>query len=107
MARGRHTSLSVSLCSEDRSTLESWLRCTTMASGLVKRARIILGVADGISVTAISQSIPISRRLVYKWAERFLVDGIDGLRDKPRSGCDPTFSPRSCRSRRQDGVRAA
>lgn len=108
MAHGRHSSLKISLCPADRSTLEGWLRSTTLSAGLVRRARIVLAIAaGGLSVTAVSQAIPISRRLVYKWAERFLADGIDGLRDKPRPGRKPTFSPRGSHSCGQDRLRAA
>jgi hypothetical protein len=31
-------------------------------------------------------TIGISRRFVYKWAQRFLVRGVEGLADKPSRG---------------------
>jgi hypothetical protein len=107
MARGRKTSLDLSLTLEQRLTLESWLRSTTVSAGLVKRARIILAVADKTPVSDIARSIPISRRLVYKWVERFRAKGPVGLQDAPRSGRPPVFSPGGGGARGQDGLRAA
>ena len=107
MARGRKTSLVLTLTQEQRITLESWLRSTTVSAGLVKRARIILAVADKTPVSDIARSVPVSRRLVYKWVERFQASGPAGLRDAPRSGRPPVFSPRGGGARGQDGLRAA
>ena len=46
--RGRRTSLRVVLTPEERNELERRLRCTTTPSGLARRSRVILGVADGL-----------------------------------------------------------
>ena len=107
MARGRKTSLVLSLTQEQRLTLESWLRSTTVSAGLVKRARIILAIADKTTVSDIVRSLPLSRRLVYKWVERFQASGPAGLHDAPRSGRPPVFSPGGGRARGQDRLRAA
>ena len=93
MARGRKTQLSISLKKEDRKILQSWQRSTTISAGLSKRAHIICALDSGLSITEVSQSVPISRRLVYKWINRFCTEGVAGLYDKPRSGRKPTFSP--------------
>ena len=96
MGRGQTTSLNVAICAEDRRVLESWQRSTTIPVGLAKRGRIILVLATGTSVTDTARTVGIARRLVYKWANRFLSEGIPGLHDKPRPGRKPVFSPR-CR----------
>ena len=107
MARGAKTSLSITLSSDDRRTLESQQRSTSVRAGLARRGRIILCIADGLPVVETARRVGISRRLVYKWVERFRAEGIDGLQDKPRPGRPPTFSPRARRARGQDRVRAA
>ena len=40
----------------------------------------------GIPITHIAKTVGISRRFVYKWAKRFLQDGLEGLADKPGRG---------------------
>ena len=86
MARGRKTTLIVRLAAEERETLLSWQRATKIAAGRAKRGRIILLVADGVTITDVATAVSISRRFVYKWVNRFLQEGIDGLSDKPGRG---------------------
>jgi len=107
MARGRKTSLHFNISSLDRETLQRWQRSPSIPAGQAKRARLIILLADGMSVTDTAGMAGIARRLVYKWAHRFMLEGIRGLSDRPRPGRPPVFSPRSGRSSGQDGVRAA
>jgi transposase len=86
MARGRKTSLTIRLTPAQRQTLLAWQRATTIAAGCARRGLIILLVADGMPITAIAAKVGISRRFVYKWVQRFLEQGIEGLVDKPRPG---------------------
>ena len=83
MARGRKTSLSITLTPEERRTLLAWQRSTTIRMGLVRRARVILLLADGVSITDIAAMVGISRRHLYKWVGRFLAQRVEGLEDKP------------------------
>ena len=93
MARGRKTSLTIRLTPAERQTLLAWQRATTIRAGLRRRARMILLVADGVSITAIAAMVGISRRYVYKWAQRFLEQGVEGLADKPGRGRVPRQAP--------------
>ena len=86
MARGRKTSLTITLTPAERRTLLAWQRATTIHAGLRRRARMILLVADGGPITEIAATIGISRRFVYKWAQRFLAQGVEGLANKPGRG---------------------
>jgi transposase len=86
MARGRKTHLTITLTAEERRTLRAWLRSTTIRSGLLRRARMILLLADGRTITDIAARVGISRRFVYKWAQRFLEQRVEGLIDKPGRG---------------------
>ena len=86
MARGRKTSLSIRLTPEERHTLLSWQRSTTIPAGRARRGRIILQLADGMPISHIATTVGISRRFIYKWAQRFMQYGLDGLTDKPGRG---------------------
>jgi Homeodomain-like domain len=72
MARGRITSLTISLTPTERQTLLAWQRATTIAAGRARRGRIILLVADRMSISDVAATVGISRRFVYKWVQRFL-----------------------------------
>jgi biotin operon repressor len=86
MARGRTTSLTLRLTPAERWTLLTWQRAPNIRAGLVRRARIILLLADGVSITAIAATVGLSRRHVYKWVQRFRQEGLAGLHDKPGRG---------------------
>src|SRR5919109_3789086 len=86
MARGRTTTLTVRLTPTQRRTLLAWQRATTIRAGLARRGRIILLVADRRSISDVAATVGISRRFVYKWVQRFLEKGLEGLADKPGRG---------------------
>jgi transposase len=86
MARGRKTSLMIRLTPGQRRTLLAWQRATTMAAGRARRARMILLLAEGMPITDIAATVGISRRFVYKWVQRFLDKGMDGLVNKREVG---------------------
>jgi hypothetical protein len=86
LARGRKTALTLHLTPAERQTLRAWQRATTIPAGLARRGRIILLLADGMTITAIMKTVGISRRFVYKWVQRFLEQGVEGLVDKPGRG---------------------
>jgi DDE superfamily endonuclease/winged helix-turn helix protein len=76
----------LALNDQDRATLESWTRASTVSAGQRERALIVLAVADGAGVSSAARSLGLSRPTVIKWRERFLADGLAGLGDLPRSG---------------------
>jgi transposase len=82
MARGRKTALTIRLTPAQRRTLLAWQRATTIAAGYARRGRIILLVADGMAIATVATTVGISRRFVYKWVQRFLEKGVDGLANK-------------------------
>lgn len=93
MARGRHSSLTITLTQEEQKELEHWTRSTTMPAGQVRRARLILLVAHGLPLSQVARTVGLRRRFVYKWADRFLKHRLDGLVDAPGRGQKPVFSP--------------
>ncbi len=76
---------------QDRATLESWTRSSTVSAGQRERALIVLAVAEGASVSGAARSLGVSRPTVIKWRDRFAVDGVDGLADLARSGRPKTI----------------
>jgi hypothetical protein len=86
MPRGRKTALTIHLTPAERQALLAWQRFPTLPAGLVRRGRIILLVSEGTPIVEIAQAVGISRRHVYKWVQRFLAQGLEGLADKPGRG---------------------
>lgn len=70
----------------DRAELEGWLRSRSMPAGLVKRARIVLLAAQGVSNQEIAQRVGASRTTVIQWRNRYQARGLPGLEDRERSG---------------------
>jgi hypothetical protein len=86
MARGRQTSLTLRLTPTERRTLLTWQRATTIRAGLVRRARLILLLADGVPITEIAATVGLSRRHAYKWIQRFMQEGLVEMHEKPGRG---------------------
>jgi len=86
MARERRTSLTIRLTAKERQTLLAWQRATTIPAGHARRGRIILLMADGVPISHIADMVGINRRFVYKWVQRFLQAGLEGLADQPGRG---------------------
>jgi predicted transcriptional regulator len=83
----------VDLGDQERATLEALTRRTTVAVGLVRRARMILLAADGMPLDRIAREVGADRTIVRTWVDRYRAGGLDGVRDRPRSGRPRTFSP--------------
>jgi hypothetical protein len=92
MPRGRKTSLTIRLTPAQHQTLLAWQRATTIPAGQARRGRIMLLLADGVTITATAATVGMSRRHTYKWIQRFLQEGLEGLHDKPRR--DRRIEPR-------------
>lgn len=83
--QGRKTGIHVILTPEERTIMLAWQRATTMPVGPVRRARILLLLEDGMSVSEIARVIGINRRYIYKWVQRFLTQGVAGLANQTRA----------------------
>lgn len=71
---------------EERATLERWVRRRSSAQALALRAGIVLDCASGMSNTAAARRQRVSKQMVGKWRSRFVRDGVAGLLDEPRCG---------------------
>jgi len=78
---------------DERAALERVTRRTTEAAGLVRRARIVLLVADGLPLDQVGREVGVRANVVRTWADRYRVGGLAALQDRPRSGRPRTFSP--------------
>ena len=85
MGRGRPMK-PVVLSAELRQEMESLGGSRTLPHGHVRRARIVLMAADGLSNGAIAQKVGLSPQSVSKWRNRFLQQGLMGLYDERRPG---------------------
>src|SRR5664279_4061849 len=71
---------------EGRAELGRIVRSSTARAGLVARAQIVLGAAEGRSAAEIGRLVGCSVNTAQKWRARYEQDGIAGLGDLPRSG---------------------
>ena len=86
MARGRRTSLTICLTAKERRTLLAWQRSSTVPARHARRGQVILLVARRMPISHLADTVGVSRRFVYKWVQRFLQEGVEGLADKPGRG---------------------
>jgi transposase len=75
----------VRLRAKERKMLEARCRAPSTPQGEVKRARIVLLAADGLSTRAIAKEVGVQPRIVSKWRHRFADHGLGGLVDQPRA----------------------
>ena len=83
----------IELDAPSRAALEGVVRRTTAEAGLVRRARIVLLVAEGKPLDQIARQLGVRPNVVRTWADRYRAGGLDALEDRPRSGRPRTFSP--------------
>jgi transposase len=70
---------------EDAAVLRAWISAGP-AAATARRAMIVLLAGDGLGPGAIAERVGCSKQTAITWRERFRADGLDGLRDAPRSG---------------------
>jgi transposase len=76
----------VRLTASERGILEAEARRGTTEFRVGFRARVILMLAEGLSVTEVARRLSTTRVTVRQWRDRFLAWDLDGLKDRPRSG---------------------
>ncbi len=82
------------LSPEDRATLEGWVADRNTPQKLVWRARIVLMSAAREGTAAIMRAVGKSKPSVWRWQERYLAQGIEGLaRDATRPGRIAPLTP--------------
>jgi len=76
----------VSLSTEEREQLESWIRKGSAEQRLVERARIVLESAAGRTNKRIARRLKLREATVSKWRTRFARQRTAGIVDAPRRG---------------------
>ena len=88
------TGISLTVGSFDRLCLAGVVRDRSAAQKHVWRAAIILLSADGVGTHEIMRRTGKSKTCVWRWQERFMEEGVDGLlRDKTRPPRIPPLDP--------------
>ena len=81
------------LSSEERSDLQQVLRSTNLPAGIVRRVRVLLLLADSVSVRKIQAHTGMSPRRALAWKRNWQQKGLDGLLDAPRAGRPKRLTP--------------
>ena len=77
--------IEIEVTAADRARLEAIVTDRNSPQKHVWRARIILATADGRGTAAIMRLAGVSKPSVWRWQERFMSEGVDGLlHDKTR-----------------------
>src|SRR5579875_2608015 len=77
---------SLTLTPAEQNTMELWARRRKRSQSLALRARIVLRCAEGLSNQAVAAELGVSRPMVGKWRQRFVMERLRGLGYAPRSG---------------------
>lgn len=79
------TGITFEVSAADRYRLEAIISARSSPQKHVWRAKVILMSGDGLGTVAIMQATSKSKTCVWRWQERFMAEGVDGLlRDKSR-----------------------
>ena len=96
------TGISFTVSAEDRSRLEAIISQPSSPQKHVWRCRIVVLSGDGVGTSAIMAATGKSKTCVWRWQERFMTEGVDGLlREKTR----PPGIPRTADTKIDEVVR--
>ena len=71
------------LAAEQRATLKQLSTSRTAPAREVERAKVLLGYADGISITELQRQLGFGRPMIYRCVDKALAAGVQmGLKDK-------------------------
>ena len=88
------TGISIKITRPDRRQLEAITRDRNALQKHAWRAAIVLLSADGVGTNEIMRRTGTSKTCVWRWQQRFMEEGIDGLlRDKTRPSRIPGLGP--------------
>ena len=77
--------IEIEVSAADRARLEGIVADRNSPQKHVWRARILLATADGCGTAEVMRRAGVSKPSVWRWQERFMTEGVDGLlRDKSR-----------------------
>ena len=76
----------IELTQEQRDELTQFTRKKYTAYFYAKRAKVILKLDEGQSISEAGRVIEMERRHIYKWVDRYKEFGLEGLNDLQRPG---------------------
>src|SRR6185503_6033935 len=77
-----------------RRRLEAIVRRRQPSHWFVIRARVILMSTRRTPILTICAALSLDRQVVRRWRRRYIAEGIEGLKDKARSGRPSTVEPK-------------
>lgn len=86
---GRPTAIHLTLSSQDWLRLLQWQRDPATHPRLVRRARLILHIADGMPIAQAARLVGMGRVHVYLWLRRWQEQGLGGLVERKRGRVPP------------------
>jgi putative transposase len=84
----------IKLRTKDRDYLESLISKGKLSAKVFKRATALLELDRGKTLTAVSETLGVSRVTVMAWRDKYKEQGLKSLEDAPRSGRPPEISGR-------------
>jgi transposase len=81
-----HTTRRVRVTQKQQQQLEAWVARPSAPAGVVRRARVILLSAAGVSGIDIAVQLDLSPESVSRIRRRFVDAGVGGLLDQPKAG---------------------
>jgi transposase len=85
----------ITLTSDERDTLERWVRFSTTEQRLVLRSRIVLLAAEGLETQTIAEQLSVRPGTVSRWRLRFRAHRLEGLNDAVRTGKPVRYGKRA------------
>ena len=83
----------IEIAAGDRPVLQRWANARAAERRLVDRARIVLLAGEGRPASEIAERVGCSLPTVKTWRARYQREGLDGLRDRPKTGRPLTHGP--------------
>jgi transposase len=78
--------IEIRLTAKQRQELEAIVARPSESAGLVRRARVVLLSDSGLSGQEIALRLDLSGPHVSKIRSRFLAEGVQGLKERPKAG---------------------
>lgn len=89
----RRSPFVIRLTEEERAELEARCKEYTSPHRDVMRAKIVLLASQELGNDRIAAQLGLPRQIASKWRQRFCLQRLPGLDDRPRGGRPARFSP--------------
>jgi transposase len=76
----------IQLSDKERAELQALLKTKALSSRVFKRATALLALDQGSTYESVAELVDMTNDTVRAWRQRYVTDGLAGLRDQPRPG---------------------